>query len=341
MSDTVRWGILSTANIGRKAVAPAIQNSSNGELVAVASRDEEKAQSYANEFNMAKSYGSYETLLGDADIDAVYIPLPNSMHKEWTVKAALAGKHILCEKPLGLTAQECLEMDEAARTNGVKLMEAFMYRFHPRTEAAIKLVRNGSLGAVRFIRSSFSFKLSNPENIRLDPELGGGSLMDVGCYCINVSRTLVEEEPLEAQAFVTWGESGVDEEMVATLRFPGNIFAQFNCALTLPRQEYYEVVGEAGRFKVPAAFLPGADDVEIVASGLEPETRIFSGVDEYQLMVEHFANCILTDRQPRYRAEEAAANMRVTEALYSSVQHQGRLEPLAKHWFEHKTSSDG
>lgn len=329
MSETVRWGILSTANIGRKAVAPAIRTSKNGRLLAVASRDEEKARAYAREFAMPRSYGSYEALLTDTDIDAVYIPLPNSLHKEWTIKAAEAGKHVLCEKPLGLTAQECLDMDEAARTNGVNLMEAFMYRFHPRTEAAIKLVRGGGLGTVKLIRSSFTFELTNPGNIRLNPDLGGGSLRDVGCYCVNVSRTLMGEEPTKVQAFATWGDSGVDEEMVATLRFPGNRFAQFHCALTLPRQEVYEVVGKAGNFTVPSAFLPGTSDAEIEesGSGLEPESRTFEGVDEYQLMVEHFADCLLTDQEPRYSAEEAAANMRVIEALYRSA-HNGKREAL-------------
>ena len=330
MSETVRWGILSTANIGRKAVTPAIQNSSNGRLVAVASRDEAKAQSYADEFGMTNVHGSYEALLADAEVDAVYIPLPNSMHKEWTVKAAEAGKHVLCEKPFGLTAQECLEMDEAARANGVKLMEAFMYRFHPRTEAAIKLVREGGIGPVKVVRSSFTFKLSDPENIRLSPELGGGSLMDVGCYCVNVSRTLVGEEPTEVQAFATWGESGVDEEMVATLRFPDDVFAQFTCALTLPRSQGCEVLGTGGRLELPSTFVLGTEEVNMhaVPTGADLKTHTFGGVDEYQAMVEHFADCVISDNAPRYGAEEAAANLRVIEALYRSAKGDGKPQPV-------------
>jgi len=330
MSDTVRWGILSTANIGRKAVTPAIRNSSNGHLVAVASRNEERAEAYAQEFDMKRAHGSYEALLADGEVDAVYIPLPNSMHREWTVKAAEAGKHVLCEKPLGLTAQECLEMGEAAQANGVKLMEAFMYRFHPRTEAAVELVREGGLGSLKLVRSSFAFQLSNPENIRLSSELGGGSLMDVGCYCVNISRTLVGEEPVEAQAFAQWGESGVDEEMVATLRFPGGVVAQFNCALTLPREEFCEVVGERGRLELPSSFVVGTEEVSMRSvRGGEAEDHSFGGVDEYQAMVEHFAECVLKDQAPRYGAEEAAANLRTMEALYRSARNEGRLEPLA------------
>ena len=330
MSDTVRWGILSTANIGRKAVTPAIQNSSNGQLVAVASRGEARARSYAEEFGMTNAHGSYEALLADAEIDAVYIPLPNSMHKAWTIKAAEAGKHVMCEKPLGLTAQECLEMSEAARANGVKLMEAFMYRFHPRTEAAIKLVREGGIGPVKLVRSSFTFKLGNPDNIRLSSELGGGSLRDVGCYCVNVSRTLVGEEPAEVQAFARWGESGVDEEMVATLRFPNDVFAQFSCALTLPREEFCEVVGQEGRLELPSTFVLGTEEVgmNLVRAGNDPKTHTFKGIDEYQAMVEHFSDCILSDKAPRYSAEEAAANIQVIEALYRSARNGGRLEAV-------------
>src|SRR3954447_13087611 len=187
--SNVRWGVLSTANIGRRAVLPAIQRSRNGELVAVASRDADKARAFAADLGIPRAYASYEQLLADPEIEAVYIPLPNSMHREWTIKAAQAGKHILCEKPLGLNAAECAEMDAAARQNGVLLMEAFMYRFHPQTERVIQLIRQGAIGHPRLIHAAFTFRLSNPANIRLQSDLGGGSLMDVGCYCVNVSRT--------------------------------------------------------------------------------------------------------------------------------------------------------
>ena len=219
-------------------------------------------------------------------------------------------------------------MAEAARANGVKLMEAFMYRFHPRTEKAIELVQGSALGPIKLVRSAFTFKLTSPDNIRLSSELGGGSLMDVGCYCVNSARTLLGREPLEVQAFARWGESGVDEEMVATMKFPGDVFAQFSCALTLPRQEYCEVVGESGRFNLSSAYLPGTDDTTLKVMPSDDKPLTFEGVDEYQLMVEHFANCVLSDESPRYDAREAAANMRVLEALYRSARGGGRLETL-------------
>ncbi len=326
----VRWGVLSTANIGRAAVVPAIRGSSNGELVAVASRDLERARAFAGANGIPEALGSYEALLERDDVDAVYVPLPNSLHRAWTIRAAAAGKHVLCEKPLALDATECREMAAAARDAGVRLMEAFMYRFHPRTEQVIDWVRRGRLGRVGAVRSVFTFRLRSPDNIRLDPELGGGSLMDVGCYCVNVSRTLVGEEPVEAQATARWTDGGVDEAMAGILRFPSGAVAHFDCALTLERSEAYEVAGTDGQLRVPAAFLPGTDDVEIHESrGRDgARTHTVEGADEYLRMVEHFADCVLRGREPRWSAAEAAANMRTIAALYRSAREGGAAVPV-------------
>lgn len=326
---SVRWGILSTANIGRVAVIPAIQASRNGQVTAVASRDAQKGAEFAARLGIGRSYGSYEALLDDPEIDAVYIPLPNSMHCEWAVKAARAGKHVLCEKPLALNAAQCLEMDAAARENHVLLMEAFMYRFHPRTERVIERVRAGALGPLRMIQSSFTFKITRPDNIRLRADLGGGSLMDVGTYCVNLCRTLAGAEPQEAQAIANWSESGVDEQMMGSLRFADGLMAQVDCALTLSRREQYTVAGVNGYFHVPAAFVPGKGEVFLHEFQDREETRHpFEGKDEYQCMVEHFADCIFNRTQPRYTALEAAANMRVMEALYRSAQQGGIWQPV-------------
>lgn len=327
--DQVRWGVLSTANIGRKAVTPAIQQSKNSRAVAVASRSGKRAEDYARELDIERSYGSYDALLSDGEVDAVYIPLPNSLHKPWTIKACEAGKHVLCEKPLALNAKECRDMVGAARQNGVKLMEAFMYRFHPRTEQVLSLLQDPPLD-VKLIRSAFTFAVSSPDNIRLQADLGGGSLMDVGCYCVNVARTMLGKEPLEVQAFAEWAPNSIDEAMVATLCFEGNVFAQFHCALNTYRQEFYEVVRKDGRISVTSAFLPGSGDVEI---RIEPrnedqEDVVVEGADEYQLMVEHFASCILTGLPLRYDASEAAANMSVIEALYRSARNSGHPEAV-------------
>lgn len=328
MADKVRWGILSTANIGRRAVTPALRAARNCEVVAVASRDASRARAYAAEFGLPRHHGAYDELLADPTVDAIYNPLPNSLHKEWTLKALAAGKHVLCEKPVGLSARECLEMHEAALANGRLLMEAFMYRFHPRTERVLELLKERPLGKLRLVRSAFTFSVTNPSNIRLQPELGGGALMDVGCYCVNVSRTLVGGEPLEAQAFAVWSGKGVDAELVGVLRFEDDVFAQFHCALDTYRQEFVEVVGDAGRLRLDKAFLPGAADTLIgtVTPRGEAEEPV-SGADEYQLMVEHFADCVLAGTPARYDAREAAANLAVMEALYRSARAGG--EPQA------------
>ena len=331
MPQRVRWGVLSTSNIGRVAVNPAIQNSCNGELLAVASRDLKRAQEFADAAQIPLAYGNYLELLRDEAIQAVYIPLPNSLHWEWTIRAAEHGKHVLCEKPLALSEKECRAMESAAATNGVQLMEAFMYRFHPRTQRVIELIRAETIGQPRMIRSSFSFRLSNLSNIRLDRELGGGALMDVGCYCVNVSRTLAGREPVELQAMARMGSSQVDEELVGTLRFPGDLLAQFDCALTLERREEFEIAGPLGSLVVPSAFLPGTGDTRIQhhkgRSGISEET--VGGADQYQLMVEHFAECVLNQDTPRYSAHEAARNMRVIEALYRSAKGGGQMVKLS------------
>jgi predicted dehydrogenase len=322
----LRWGVISTANIGRIAVNPAIQASGNSELVAVASRDPERARDFAERSGIPRYHGSYQALLEDDAVDAVYNPLPNSLHREWTIRAAEHGKHILCEKPLALSTAECEEMEAAATANGVQLMEAFMYRFHPRVQRVLDLVREGLVGDLRLIRSAFTFRLTRPDNIRLRPELGGGALMDVGCYCVNVSRTVAGAEPVEVQAFARWTASGVDQQLAGTLRFENGLVAQFDCALDTERREMYEIVGTLGHLDVPAAFLPGTGQAEIheVHGREAPVLHAVPGADQYRLMVEHFADCALSGGALRYPAGEAAANMRVIEALYRSARLDGR-----------------
>lgn len=326
----IRWGVLSTANIGRAAVIPAIQNSSNGELVAVASRDPQKAREFAAKLNIPTSCESYEELVAAKDIDAIYIPLPNNLHREWTIQALQARKHVLCEKPLAMNAAECIEMEDAARRNGVQLMEAFMYRFHPQLQRVVELIAGGAIGSVRLIHAAFSFLVTNPANIRLQPDLGGGALMDVGCYCVNISRTLAAQEPIEVQAFVNWGGTGVDEQMLCALRFSNGLLAQFDCALNMNRRESYEIIGTEGALNVPVAFLPGRNDTIIYQRrGRDEIVHTVPGEDEYRLMVEHFAECILRDQSPRYLPAEAIANMRVIDALYRSARNHGKPEGIS------------
>lgn len=201
-----------------------------------------------------------------------------------------------------------------------------MYRFHPRIERMLQLIRSGAIGELKMIRSAFTFRLKSRENIRLRPELGGGSLMDVGCYCVNLSRTAAGREPVEVQAFASWADSGVDAMMAGTLRFADDLLATFECGLNARRREMVEIGGSEGYLALRQAFLPGTGDVTIeqFGEGTEPVTHAVGGVDEYRCMVEHFAECVLCGEPPRYAAEEAALNMRVIEALYESARAGGK-----------------
>lgn len=320
MAETLRWGILSTANIGVKSVIPALQASSNGDVVAVSSRNQNKAQEVAKQLDIPQAYGSYEEMLA-SDIDAVYNPLPNSLHKEWTTKALEAGKHVLCEKPLGISADECDEMAAVAEARKVVLMEAFMYRFHPRFARLTELIQKGTIGDIKLIRSTFSFKLNREDDIRWRANLGGGALYDVGCYCVNVSRTLAGEEPASVQAYAHWSETGVDDVLVGALRFPNGVFAQIDCGFALDKREFVEVVGSEGRLELTDAFTSKNKEALITEKhhGQEDEVHRTPGADPYKEMAEHFAACVLESKPLRYPVSEAAANMRTTEALYRSA----------------------
>lgn len=205
-----------------------------------------------------------------------------------------------------------------------------MYRFHPRTQKVLELVRGGAIGELRMIHSAFTFRLTRPDNIRWSAELGGGSLMDVGCYCVNISRSAAGKEPEVVQAVARWNTSGVDEQMAGTLQFADGLLAQFDSALTMERRETYELAGTDGFLVVDAAFLPGEGPVAIeeIHGRRQQEDHMVEGADEYQLMVEHFADCVLQGQTPRYTASEAAANMRVIRALYRSAENGGRPEAI-------------
>lgn len=325
----LQWGVLGVARIALNAVIPAIQRSANGRLIALASRTPGKADETAGRLGIPRAHGSYEALLADPEVEAVYIPLPNSLHREWTVRCAEAGKHVLCEKPLALTAADAEEMIAACRRQGVVLMEAFMYRFHPRTLRVAELAAQGALGEVRLVRASFTFRVRSPENIRLNPDLGGGSLYDVGCYGVNVSRMLLGE-PTAAFAFGRIGASGVDEVLGAVLRFEGGPVAVIDCGLVLSRREEVEVVGGSGRIVVPTAFLPGVADAELHMF-VDQDRKVLTvpGVDQYQVMVEHFAEAVRTGLPPRLPPEDAAANLRVIEALLRSLR-SARAEEVGR-----------
>ena len=323
-TNSIRWGILSAANIGVKAVAPAIRASSNGRLVAVASRDVQRAKDVYSFAPEVQFYDSYEGLINDPNIDAVYIPLPNGLHAEWTLQALQAGKHVLCEKPMSVTAREGKIMMDTAHEHNVLLMEAFMYRFHPQIVWAIEQVNAGLIGTVRLVRGSFAFDIrSRPDDIRLKPELAGGALMDVGCYPLNMCRAVYGHAPLVVAARVhTTSQIGVDMATNAVLDFGEGRFGMIDCSFELPTRQMVEIIGELGTLTIPVPFTPSLiEAVILIVRNGELSEQKFDRVDQYQLEVEHFANCIGTGQEPSFRLSETLENMATIEAIYQAAGH--------------------
>lgn len=329
MADYVRWGVLSTSGHAANTVIPAMKAAPSGRVMAVASRDAERARAYAATQGIPHSYGSYEALLADPDIDAVYIPLPNSLHREWTIRAAGAGKHVLCEKPLALNAAEAEEVVAACRQAGVKLAETFQWRHHPQTHRARALLREGVIGTLCLIEAGFTFPLTRSGDIRLRPELGGGALYDVGCYPIALARYMTGAEPLSVTAQATWTESGVDDLLVATLAFPGGVLAHINCSMSLVQRQYFELVGSKGALVVNRAYKPREDAPgEIVRSEdnrAPVETYTTPALNSYTLMAEDFNRAVLDGTEVPFPAEDAVLNMRVIDAVYQAARSGKRV----------------
>ncbi len=327
--DVVRWGILSTSRHAAKTWIPALAAAPSAELVAVASRDEARARAFAEKHNVPAAYGSYEALLAAEDVDAVYIPLPNHLHKPWTLRAAQAGKHVLCEKPLALNAAEAEEMVAACRAAGVKLMEAFQWRHHPQAHAVRAMVREGRVGALRMIAAGFSFTLTRPDDVRWRAEWGGGALYDVGCYTVSVARFVVGAEPLRVTAQARW-RNGVDVSLVGTLRFPNDVLAHIDCSFEMPLRRFYDVVGADGSLRVERAYNPtDAFRAQILHLGAdrEPLEAIDVGAaNSYTRMIEDFSRAVIEGGEPPYSGEDAVRNMRVIDALYRAAREGGTVE---------------
>ena len=318
----VRWGVLSAANIAVKRVAPAIAASSNGRLVAVGSRNPQRAQELFAFAPEAIIYSDYESVINDPEIEAIYLPLPNSLHAEWTIKALQAGKHVLCEKPLAVTAEQGVTMVQAARENGMLLMEAFMYRFHPQTIWTLEQIANGRIGNVKLIHSSFSFNVgSRPHDIRLQADLAGGSLMDIGCYPINLCRAIYDRTPIAVGARVYTPATGeVERYASAVLDFDDGCFGLIDSSFELPTRQVAEIIGDAGTITVPLPFTPGHIEAMVILA-LEGQTihQRFSPVDHFRLEVEHFSACIRYGHQPLLSLEETIENLATIEAIYQSA----------------------
>jgi D-xylose 1-dehydrogenase (NADP+, D-xylono-1,5-lactone-forming) len=316
MSGTVSWGFLSTANINDKVLGGAAQ-SDRVDVIAVASRDAARAEAYARERGIERAYGSYEDLLDDPDVEAVYISLPNSLHVEWSIRALEAGKHVLCEKPLSRRAKFVERAFDVAEQSDRLLMEAFMYRHNPQTARLKELVDGGAIGRLRLVRAAFSFPLADAENVRLNPSLDGGGLMDVGCYCVSGTR-LLGGEPEQVYGQQVLSESGVDELFTGTMRFPGDVLGQFDAGLVLPERDELEAIGEEGSLflddpwhcQIPVIELRTAGGLEEIA--VEP-------ADSYRLELENLSDAIRGEAEPLLRREDAVGQARTIEALYRSA----------------------
>jgi predicted dehydrogenase len=328
---TTRWGILSTADIGRRKVIPGLLKAQRVEVLGIASRDEAQARSVATELGIPRAYGSYEGLLADPDIDVVYIPLPNHLHLEWSMAAAKAGKHILCEKPLALTADDAQRMVNVAANEGVRLMEAFMYRLHPSWEAVRQMVHSGRIGQVRSVDSFFSYYNDDPNNIRNQLDAGGGALYDIGCYCINLSRLLFDGEPTVISGAVHRDPAtGVDVLSSALLEFPTGT-ATFTCATRIEPDQRVQVYGTKGRIsiEIPFNIPPDRPTRVFVTAGGDPpvapatETLTFDTADPYTVEGERFASAILDGLPTPVPPEDAVANLRVIEAVFSAGTRTG------------------
>ncbi len=323
MNDLVlRWGLLGTARINRMVIPP-LRVSPGNRLAAVASRDAAKAAAYAREWGIERAHGSYEALVSDPGIDAVYIPLPNHLHAEWAIRAARAGKHVLCEKPLALTVQEVDQMAAAAREGGVVLAEAFMYRHHPQTLKVKELVDAGAVGAVRFIRGTFSFPLSRPEDVRLRPEWGGGCLWDVGCYPLNFTRFLLGREPVAVFGSQVLGASGIDETFAGQLVFEGGVLAQLDSGFRSPFRAELEIAGTTGTILVRHPFKPAPELPILLTRGEETESLSVPETDRYLLEIEDLADAVRTGRPPRVSLAESRGNVAAIVALLQSAR-EGR-----------------
>ncbi len=320
----IRWGILSTANIGMAKVTPAIHAAPNCEVVGIASRDQDRARAAAAELGIARSFGSYEALLEDENIDAVYIPLPNDMHAEWTMKAASAGKHILCEKPLAMSQRQATEMVSACEDAGVLLVEAFMYRHHPSWVKALSLVGDGSIGELVAVQSWFSYFNDDPANIRNRVENGGGAIMDIGCYNINLSRLLFGSEPTAVRSSVYRDPAmGIDTLSSAVLEFGQGQHSTFTCSTRSESYQRVHIVGTDGRIEIEIPFnIPPHLPTRIfLTRGGDPpvapatETLTFEPADQYSIQAELFARALTDDTPPPVSSHDAIGNMGVIDAI--------------------------
>jgi D-xylose 1-dehydrogenase (NADP+, D-xylono-1,5-lactone-forming) len=312
----LRWGILSTANITDKL----LDSGTDQEFVAVASREAARAEAYAREKGIARAHGSYEALLADPDVDAIYNPLPNALHVEWSIRALEAGKHVLCEKPLSRRPEDVDRAFDVAEREGRVLAEAFMWRHHPQVARARELLDGGAIGDLRIIRAHFAFVAADPEDIRLQPSLDGGGLMDVGCYCVSGCRTLAGAEPERAWAELVPGGHGVDVALAATLRFPGDVLAHFDCGVSYPGGSLLAAAGTEGSFALADPWHGNDAVIELRRADGSVERVEAGPANSYALELADFEAAVRGERPPLLGRDDALGQARTIAALYTSAE---------------------
>jgi len=332
MAEPLRYGILGTGNIARQ-FADGVTGARRSVVTAVASRMQQRADAFAQPRGIARAYGSYDALLADDDVQAVYVSLPNAMHHDWTLRALAAGKHVLCEKPIAADAAQAQAMFDAAESSGLTLMEAFMYRCHPQTRDVLDRVRGGAIGRVKLIRAAFCFRVKQTAgNIRFDAALAGGALMDVGCYCVNFCRLIAGDEPVRMHAVGRLHASGVDEYAAAVLEFPGGVLGELCCGMTVQTDNTARVCGEEGYLEIPWPWKPAPDCAYAVnaqipprqdsgASARRPRETFTVAVDRplYALEADAFADAVLDGAAPPVTRDDTLGNMRVLDELRRQV----------------------
>lgn len=321
----VRWGILSTAKIGREKVIPAMQKGQFCEVVAIASPNKPRLQQEAARLSIPVCYDSYDDLLNDSAIDAVYIPLPNHLHILWAVKALEANKHVLCEKPIGLSSAEAMQLREAAEQKPhLKIIEAFMYRFHPQWIQAKKLVTDGTIGELRTVQSHFSYYNTDPANIRNRKEVGGGVMMDIGCYCVSFARYLFGKEPARVFGVVDDDpEFGIDRMASGILDFTTGT-STFTCSTQLVPYQRVNIIGTEARIEIeiPVNAAPDAVSRIWLYSKTGTEEMVFEAVDQYTLQGDAFSKAILDNTPVSLSLDDAVNNMKVIEAVFQSSEKE-------------------
>ncbi|NLG52022.1 MAG: Gfo/Idh/MocA family oxidoreductase [Chloroflexi bacterium] len=320
--EPVRWGVLGCARIANNWVAPAIVATPSAQLWAVASRAPDRAQEMARRFGAQKAYGAYEQLLADPDVEAVYIPLPNHLHKPWAIAALRAGKHVLCEKPIALNAAEAREMQAVAQETGNLLVEAFMYRYSPLMRQALQIVRAGELGELRAIHSAFTFVLpDDPRNVRLQADMGGGALYDVGCYAIHVQRLFAGREPVSTYARCLWSEQyGVDLNCAGLLDFGQGLVGSLHAGFDTPGNTFFRLLGTKGSLEGPDGFSPRERPGVLVLNRAGLTRRLtVPQANAYEQEVRDFSEAVRGAHPLLYGNESLDANMRVIDACYASA----------------------